>query len=95
MGSFFPWLLFLCRFRLLSLPLDESESLLEGGSDESYLLFLQQFSSYRVSFSLMTSLTMISLMTSLMMMVLGPGYLVRAIFHFLKIRWSCQWNIFI
>ena len=31
------------------------------------------FSSYRVSFSLMTSLTM---------MVLGPGHLVRALFHF-------------
>ena len=29
-------------------------------------------------------LTMISLMTSLTIVVLGPGYLVRAIFHFLK-----------
>ena len=27
---------------------------------------------------------MVSLMTSLTMMVLGPGYLVRALFHFLK-----------
>ena len=27
---------------------------------------------------------MIYLMTSLMMIVLGPGYLVRALFHFLK-----------
>ena len=40
---------------------------------------------YRVYFSLMTSLTIISLMTSLTMMILGPGYLVRAIFHYLKI----------
>ena len=43
------------------------------------------FSFYRVYFSLMRSLRMISLMTSLTMMVLGLGYLVRALFHFLKI----------
>ena len=52
------------------------------------------FSSYCVSFSLMTSLTM---------MVLGPSHLVRALIIFLwkfrwwcqwlKIRWSCQWTI--
>ena len=43
------------------------------------------FSSYRVSFSLMTILTM---------MVLVPGHLVRALFHFpLKSCWSCQFNI--
>ena len=46
------------------------------------------FSSYRVSFSLISSLTKMSLMKSLMMMVLGPGlrlilvYLIHA--HFLK-----------
>ena len=43
------------------------------------------FSYYCVSFSLMTNLTMISSMTSITMMVLGPDYLVRALFHFLKI----------
>ena len=42
------------------------------------------FSSYHVSFSLMSSLTKMSLMTSLTMMVLGPGYLVHALFYFLK-----------
>ena len=36
----------------------------------------ETFSSYRVFFSLMTSLTM---------MGLDPGHLVRALFHFLKI----------
>ena len=33
----------------------------------------------------MKTLTMISLITSLTMMVLGLGYLVRALFYFLKI----------
>ena len=66
--------------------------------------FYNAFSSYRVYFSSMTSLTMI---------VIGTGQLVRAIFLFplniplvvwvaqirwscelLKIRWSCQWTIF-
>ena len=52
----------------------------------SYLsCFYNAFYSYRVSFSLMTILTMIYVMTSLTMMVLGLGYLVRALFHFLKI----------
>ena len=47
------------------------------------------FSSYRVSFSLIWSLTKMSLMTSLTMMVLGPGlpenlvYLVRTLLYFL------------
>ena len=40
------------------------------------------FSSYRVSFSLILSLTKMSLMMSLTMMILGPGYLVRALFIF-------------
>ena len=44
------------------------------------------FSSYRVSFSLVSSLTKMSLMTSMTMMVLGPGYLVRALFIFLKFQ---------
>ena len=39
---------------------------------------------YRI-FSVLMSLTMISLMMSLTTMVLGPVYLVRALFHFLKI----------
>ena len=41
------------------------------------------FSSYRVYFSSMMSLTM---------MGLGPGHLVRVLLHFLwKFFWSCQW----
>ena len=47
--------------------------------------FYDAFSFYRVSFSLMMILTMISSMTSLTMIVLGPGYLVRALFHFMNI----------
>ena len=49
------------------------------------------FSSFHVSFSLISSLTKISLMTSLIMMVLGTGlpenlvYLVCALFYFSKI----------
>ena len=43
------------------------------------------FSSYRIYFSLMMSLTMISLMTSLTAMVLGPCYLVSALFCSLEI----------
>ena len=43
----------------------------------SYLFCVyDEFSSYSDSFSLMMSLTI---------MILGPGYLVRAIFHYLKI----------
>ena len=48
------------------------------------------FSSYRVSYFLISSLANISLMTSMTMMVLGLGlpenlvYLVRAFFYFLK-----------
>ena len=42
------------------------------------------FSSYRVSFYLISSLTKMSLMTSLTMMVLGPGHLVCALFNLLK-----------
>ena len=38
------------------------------------------FSSYRVSFSLMMGLTI---------MILGPGHLVRAVFHFAVVKW---WN---
>ena len=47
--------------------------------------FYDTFYFYRIYFSLMTSLMIISLVTSLTMMVLGLGYLVRAFFHFLKI----------
>ena len=43
------------------------------------------FSSYNVSFSLILSLTKMSLMTSLTMMVLGLGYLIRAIFLFFEV----------
>ena len=42
------------------------------------------FSSYRVSFSLILSLTKMYLMTSLTMMVLGPVYLVCALFYSFK-----------
>ena len=46
------------------------------------------FSSYRVYFSLISSLTKISLMTSLTMMVLGPGLPLNLVYllcvHFLK-----------
>ena len=57
-----------------------------------------------VSFSAMTSLTMIFSMKSLTMMVIGPSYLVNALFHFLKIPLVLSvesshlvghWNIFI
>ena len=57
--------------------------------------FYDAFSSYHVSFFLVTSLTMISSMTSLMMMVLGPGYLVRSLFCFLKILLVMLWTILI
>ena len=47
------------------------------------------FSSYRVSFSLISSLTRMSLMTSLTMMVLGPGLPLNLVYllpaHFLKV----------
>ena len=49
------------------------------------------FSSYCVSFSLISSLTKMSLMTSLTTVVLGPGlqenllYLIHSLFYFLKI----------
>ena len=46
--------------------------------------FYDDFSSYCASFSLMTSLTMVSFMMNMTVMVLGPGYLVHALFHFLK-----------
>ena len=55
--------------------MDESELSLEDGSDESSLLCLRRFYSYRVYFSLMTNLTR---------MVLGLDHLVRALFRFLK-----------
>ena len=55
------------------------------GLTSQFSCFYDSFSFYCVSYSLMTILSMIYLMMSLMMMVLGPGYLVRALFHFLKI----------
>ena len=42
------------------------------------------FSSYCVFSPLISSLTNMSLMTSLMMMVLGPGCLVRVLVYFLN-----------
>ena len=44
--------------------------------------FYDTFSFYFVSFSLMKSLTMIYSMTNPTMIVLGPGYLARALFTF-------------
>ena len=52
------------------------------------------FSSYRVSFSLISIMTKMSLMTSLTMMVLGPGYLVRALFLFFEISVDCVCGMF-
>ena len=55
------------------------------GLTSHFACVYEAFSFYRVYFSLMMSLTMISSMTSLTMMFLGPGYLVHALFHFLKV----------
>ena len=77
-GSLFRSIFLLCPLRLLLLSLDESESSLNDGSDEPSFLSFRRFFSCRVSVSLVTSLTM---------MGLGPGHLVRALFHFaLSIR---------
>ena len=57
---------------------------LKMGLTSHISFFNDAFSFYRVSSYSMTILTMISSMTSLKMMVLGPVYLVRALFHFLK-----------
>ena len=45
----------------------------DEGSGDSYFLFYDAFSSYRVSYSSMKSLRM---------MGLGPVHLVRALFHY-------------
>ena len=55
------------------------------GLKSHFYCFYKTFSFYCISFTLMTSMTMISSKTSLTMMVVGPGYLVRALFCFLKI----------
>ena len=68
--------------------MEESESPLKYGSDKSRFYF------YSASFSLMTILKMISSITSLTMMVLGPGYLVHALSHFLKIPFIVSMDYF-
>ena len=52
------------------------------------------FSSDRISFSSMMSMTKMYLMTRLTMMVLGPGYLVRALFYFFEISVYCVCGLF-
>ena len=59
-----------------------------------FFCFYDSISFYCIYFSSMTSLTMISSMKSLTMMVLGPGCLVRALFHFLKILLVVSVNYF-
>ena len=56
--------------------------------------FHDAFYSYRVSFSLMTIMMMISLMTILTMIFMGPVYLVSALFHFLKIPFVVSMDYF-
>ena len=65
--------------------MDESEPSLEDGYDESSLLFLRRFFFLSRFFFFDDESDNNFLMTSLTMVVLGPGYLVRALFHFLKI----------
>ena len=58
----------------------------------SHLSYYQDdFSSYRIYFSLIFSLTEMTVMTSLTMMVLVPGYLVRALFLFFEISIDRVW----
>ena len=64
---------------------EESESLLKDGSDDSCFRCSRHFSSYFVYSSLIFSLMKMSLMTSLTMMVFGPGSPpVHAFLHFLN-----------